>query len=81
MYLTGYHIEFSHTTLLTWGALRGALGMFLSLVLLNNPAIDEKVSKTILFHTAFIALLTLVVNGMSTSIVVQKLGLTKETSI
>lgn len=67
--MTGYPIELKHTALLTWGALRGALGMFLSMVLLNTPGLKD-VGTIMLFHTAFIALLTLVVNGLTTGIVV-----------
>jgi NhaP-type Na+/H+ or K+/H+ antiporter len=75
MRLTGYPIEFKHTLLLTWGALRGALGMFLSLVLVNNDKINKEISYTILFHTSCIALLTLLVNGLTTGCLVKKLGL------
>jgi NhaP-type Na+/H+ or K+/H+ antiporter len=81
MRLTGYPLELKHTILLNWGALRGALGMFLSLILMNNNQIDREISTTILFHTSFIALLTLFINGLTTGIVVQKLGLTSETNI
>jgi NhaP-type Na+/H+ or K+/H+ antiporter len=81
MRLTGYPIELKHTILLAWGALRGALGMFLSLVLVNSPDIDKKISYTILFHTSCIALLTLLVNGLTTGCLVRKLGLSKETQI
>jgi NhaP-type Na+/H+ or K+/H+ antiporter len=81
MKLTGYPLELSHTALLTWGALRGALGMFLSLVLRSNAGIDPAISGIILFHTSFIALLTLIVNGLTTGIVVEKLGLSKESAI
>jgi NhaP-type Na+/H+ or K+/H+ antiporter len=81
MRCTGYPLELKHTILLQWGALRGALGMFLSLVLMNNPLIDRQISTCILFHTSFIALLTLFINGLTTGIVVQKLGLSRESNI
>jgi hypothetical protein len=70
MNLTGYPMKISHTILLTWGALRGALGMFLSLVLKSDPSIDPEISAIIMFHTSFIALLTLIINGLTTGIVV-----------
>jgi hypothetical protein len=54
--------------------------MFLSLILLNKPEIDQVISLTILFHCSFIALLTLTVNGLTTKMVVQKLHLSKESS-
>jgi NhaP-type Na+/H+ or K+/H+ antiporter len=81
MQLTGYDIEMKHTVLLQWGALRGALGMFLSLILMNKENIDRQISTTILFHTSFIALLTLTINGLTTGTIVQKLGLSRETGI
>jgi NhaP-type Na+/H+ or K+/H+ antiporter len=75
-------MEFKHTLLLTWGALRGALGMFLSLILVNSyPKVSKEVSYTILFHTSCIALLTLLVNGLTTGCLVRKLGLSKESTI
>jgi NhaP-type Na+/H+ or K+/H+ antiporter len=77
---SGYPIKLEHTFLLTWGALRGALGMFLSLILINNPKVDPIISLTILFHCSFIALLTLIVNGLTTKMVVAKLHLSKESS-
>lgn len=82
MQMTGYPMELKHTMLLTWGALRGALGMFLSLVLVNSyPIVSHEVSYTILFHTSCIALLTLLVNGLTTGCLVRKLGLSKESRI
>ena len=77
---SGYPIQIEHTYLLTWGALRGALGMFLSLILMGNPNVDRRISTIILFHTSFIALMTLVINGNTTGMLVEKFRLAKESS-
>ena len=64
---------------MTWGALRGALGLFLSLILDGNDKIPKHKSDLILFYSSSIAILTLVINGTTTGAVVSRLGLSKET--
>jgi CPA1 family monovalent cation:H+ antiporter len=71
----GYPMTHKHMILLTWGALRGALGLFLSLLLTNNDKIDPKVSGIILFHSSFIAMFTLIINGNLTGALVSYLKL------
>jgi NhaP-type Na+/H+ or K+/H+ antiporter len=71
----GYPMNWRHMTLLTWGALRGALGLFLALILTNDDKIDPKVSGIILFHASFIAMFTLVINGNLTGSLVSYLKL------
>lgn len=86
MKLSGYPLELKHTMLLTWGALRGALGIFLSLILVNsskeeNPLVREQTAIICLFHTSFIALFTLLINGLTTGKLVHALDLSKEEEI
>jgi NhaP-type Na+/H+ or K+/H+ antiporter len=71
----GYPMNWRHMVLLMWGALRGALGLFLSLLLTNDPRIDPKVSGIILFHSSFIAMFTLLINGNLTGALVSYLKL------
>lgn len=76
---TGYPMKWRHCVLLTWGALRGALAIFLALLLDANRDIPCEISSIIMFHASAIAMLTLVVNGMTTGLIIEKLGLSKET--
>ena len=75
----GYPMTWKHCALMTWGALRGALGLFLSLILVENKLIKEEMSNLILFYSSAIAILTLVINGTTTGAIVTRLGLSKET--
>ena len=77
--LSGYPMDIRHCALMTWGALRGALAIFLALVLDANPDIPDKVKALIMFHSSAIAMLTLIINGTTTGFVIDKLGLSKET--
>jgi len=74
----GYKMDWRHVALMTWGGLRGALAVFLALIVVNEHGIDKEISKVILFHSSMIALLTLMVNGTTTGILVEKLKLSKE---
>ena len=76
---SGYPMNIRHCALMTWGALRGALAIFLALVLDANADIPDKVKALIMFHSSAIAMLTLVINGTTTGLVIDKLGLSKET--
>jgi len=76
--LTGYPITYSHVLLMTWGALRGALGLFLAMIVKTNPKINQETKDVVMFHAAMIALFTLLINGTTTGMLVGWLGLSKE---
>jgi len=76
--LTGYPIEYSHVLLMTWGALRGALGLFLAMIVKTNPKINQQTKDVVMFHAAMIALFTLLINGTTTGKLVAFLGLSKQ---
>ena len=78
MRMTGYSLSLAQVSLLTYSGLRGAVGLCLALIVKFNENIDEKVRDQIMFHTAGIVLLTLIVNGTTTGIIVRKLNLAKE---
>jgi len=80
MNLTGYPMDIRHVVLMTWGALRGALGIFLAIIVDQNPKIHKKVKGVILFHASMIALYTLMINATTTPMLVQKLKLSKQTA-
>jgi NhaP-type Na+/H+ or K+/H+ antiporter len=75
----GYPIDWKHCALMTWGALRGALALFLALIVERNQKVEKKTRELILLYCSAIAMLTLVVNGTTTGAVVERLGLSKET--
>ena len=78
---TGYPMDMRHVILMTWGALRGSLGIFLALVVSINKSVPSNIAGTILFHASMIALYTLVINATTMPALVKKLKLSKETVI
>lgn len=71
----GYGLSKRESVILTWGGLRGALGMTLALMVSYTPAIPEEIRSQILFFTAGIVTLTLCVNATTTRWLLLKLGL------
>ena len=74
---TGYGLSRKDSYVLWWGALRGAIGLALALIVANESAIPEEIRNQFLFLTAGIVTLTLVVNATTIGFLVNKLGLTK----
>lgn len=71
----GYGLSKRESVILTWGGLRGALGMTLALMVSYTPAIPEDVRSQILFFTAGIVTLTLCINATTTRWLLNRLGL------
>lgn len=71
----GYGLSKRESVILTWGGLRGALGMTLALMVSYTPAIPEDIRSQILFFTAGIVTLTLCINATTTRWLLNKLGL------
>lgn len=71
-------MDFPQILLLSYSGLRGAVGLCLALIVKFNKKIDSKIRDQIMFFTCGIVLLTLVVNGTTTGILVRKLGISKE---
>lgn len=72
---SGAHFSWKEYVLLTWSGLRGSMALILALIVKSDNAIDELKRNRILFHVCMIALLTLVINGTSTKLVVKFLRL------
>lgn len=70
-------MTFSEILLISYGGLRGAVGLCLAVVVHNNPLIPERVKAVILLYTSAVAILTLIVNAPTTGYLVNYLGLTK----
>ncbi|UKN02101.1 sodium:proton antiporter [Paracrocinitomix mangrovi] len=72
----GYGIGKNHPQVMWWGALRGAIGLALALIVETEPSIPPVIREQFLFLTAGIVTLTLLVNATTMKAVAQKLGLT-----
>ena len=65
------------SVVLIWGGLRGAVSLALALIVASNESLDSQLRDQILFLTAGIVVLTIVVNGSTMRMVMAKLGLEK----
>jgi len=74
---TGYGLNFNQLILLSFAGLRGAVGMALALLVANDPQVPEKIREVVLFLTAGVAFLTILVNGVMTGPLIKKLGLSR----
>jgi hypothetical protein len=73
----GYGLTFQQACVITWGGLRGAVGLALAMIVEHDPAVSDRTGQLFLFHMAGIVILTLVVNGSTTGMLVRYLRLHK----
>lgn len=77
-------VSWQDATLMTWGGLRGAVGLALAIQVNNGrapnadgvPQIDEQDAQRLLFFVSGIAFLTTLINATSAPYLVAKLGIT-----
>ena len=74
---TGYGLDYKTSSLLVWGALRGAIALALGLVVELDPDIEDSVRTFVVFHISGFVVLTLIINGTTTGLVVHLLGLNR----
>ncbi len=74
---TGYGLPKKDAIIVWFGALRGAVGLALALMVAGETMIPEEIRGQFLFLTAGLVLLTLLVNATTIGALVNKLGLTK----
>lgn len=72
---SGYGLNKKESIILTWGGLRGALGMTLALMVSYTPAIPEEIRSQVLFFTTGTVTLTLCINATTMRWLLNKLGL------
>ncbi len=72
----GYGMSKKDSYVLWWGALRGAVGLALALIVAGESKIDASIRNQFLFYTAGIVTLTLLVNATTIKTLLNKLGLT-----
>ncbi|ACF14274.1 cyclic nucleotide-binding protein [Chloroherpeton thalassium ATCC 35110] len=77
---SGYGLPKNEAIVLWWGGLRGAVGLALGLLVSQNALIPEEIRGQILFHTAGIVVLTLLINGTTTGTLIKMLGMQKVTA-
>jgi len=73
----GYGLPVKDAYVLWYGALRGAIGLALALIVAGEEKIDEDIRNQFLFHTAGIVTLTLLINATTIKFLVDRLGLAK----
>ncbi len=73
----GVGINRQKATVLVWGGLRGAVSLSLALSLAQDTAIPEQLREQILFLTAGIVFLTIVINGSTMEWLLHRLKLDK----
>jgi NhaP-type Na+/H+ or K+/H+ antiporter/CRP-like cAMP-binding protein len=74
---TGYGLPVKDAYIVWYGALRGAIGLALALIVAGEPSIDQEIRDQFLFLTAGIVTLTLLINATTIKFLVQRLGLLK----
>ena len=73
----GYGLSRRDAVILSWGGLRGALGLTLALMVSATPAIPEDIRSQILLMTAGVVALTLTVNATTIRHMLERPGLTE----
>lgn len=74
----GYGFSMRESVVLSWGGLRGALGLTLALMVSYATGIPEEVRQQILFLTGGIVTLTLLINATTIGWLLRILGLREE---
>jgi len=74
---SGYGMTFKDSVVVWYGALRGAVGLALALIVAGMDTLPVEVKDQFLFLTAGIVMLTLLINATTVKFVVDMLGLTK----
>lgn len=71
----GYGLTFKQFIVLGYSGLRGAVSLILALTVYLDTELNETVRDLVIFHTAGIALLTLLINGTTIGLLVKWLGM------
>ncbi|KAK6191718.1 hypothetical protein SNE40_003329 [Patella caerulea] len=71
----GYGMTWQEGVVLTWGGLRGAVGLTLGLIVLENERLDLNVRAKIFIHISGIVFLTLLLNATTIPFLLKLLGM------
>jgi NhaP-type Na+/H+ or K+/H+ antiporter len=77
----GYGLKWIEVLALTYGGLRGAIGIAFTLILAANDAVPMKTRIISLFLMAGCAFLTLLINGPTCGAFIKKIGLCVKSDI
>lgn len=62
---SGYPLNWKDTIILTWGGVRGALGLALALIIYRDNDYSHRFKDLVLFYVAAMIVLTVMVNGLT----------------
>lgn len=71
----GYGLTMKEVLVLTYGGLRGSIGIAFALIVAKDEGLPIKWRDIILFHMSGVAVCTLVVNGTTLALIIKLLGL------
>ena len=74
---TGNGINFKEYIIASWGGLRGALSIILAFIIRQDVLIPMKARNLIMFNSALMTFLTLLINGTTCEFVLKKIKLIK----
>ena len=78
---TGYGLTWSELYVLVWGGIRGAIGICFALIIYEDPIYPTALKELVLLDMAGCAVLTLTLNGLTTSTLVVKMGLNTPSAV
>lgn len=78
MHRNGYKLSIREGVILSWGGLRGAVGLAMGLMVYYSPLLPLSIRTQVLFFTSGVVALTLLINATTTGWLLKKLGLSKE---
>ena len=76
--LCGYRLSWREAVMLSWSGLRGTISLMLALMTAMEAGLDRETGDRMLFHTAGVVLLTNVINGSVSRLLVKKLRLNED---
>ena len=71
----GYGLKWKEVVALTYGGLRGAVGIAFTLILASHTSLNPTFRTASLFNTSGCAFLTLIINAPTASFFIKKIGL------
>lgn len=77
----GYGLNWREALVLSCSGLRGAVSLALALIVKLDHDVDHHIRDIVIFHTAGVALLTLIVNGSLIGFLVKGLGMMRMTDV
>jgi len=76
----GQGVSLKELSVMSWGGLRGAVGIALAIAVFNTPGVNPTDGARLMFHSVGIATLTLLVNGTTCPYLLNKLRLLEPTA-